>query len=320
MQTFTMPYSGRLLVTHLASYGLAAALDARGVDAFVGHDPDAVEMTPQVFADVDLAKVASCIRASGLECESAVEADLEPGRTGNDRVPVIRARATEPERAAISAAARERLLDELEAQGARTAAALIAGLGAPGVWLRDAKARDKHVPARGASRLDGVPYNIGSDIVRGALRHSLPTAMAVVEENLRPLTDGSRVGTADETDKLLWSPPGTRIALVYQWLAALGLGLLPVGLSASTHARTPGFWQQSGARGIALPILSRPVSAARLRSLLQLPDLVARGATPAAATRLRALGIRELVTFTVLDSSSGTMVKFSFGPATRFEL
>lgn len=320
MQTFTMPYSGRLLVTHLAAYGLAAALDARAVDAFVGHDPDAVELTPQVFAAVDLAEVAASIRASALECQSAVEADLEPGLTGNDRIPVIRARATEPGRAAISVVARERLLDDLEAQHAISAAALVVGLGAPGVWLRDAKARDKAVPARGASRLDGVAYNIGSDIVRGALRHSLPAATAVVEEDLRPITDGSRVGTADETDRLLWSPPGTQIALIYQWLAALGLGLLPVGLTASTHARTPGFWQESGARGVALPILSRPVSAARLRSLLQVPDLVARGATPAAATRMRALGIRELVTFTVLDSSSGTMVKFSFGPATRFEL
>ncbi|MHB8657311.1 MAG: hypothetical protein ACYC91_05055 [Solirubrobacteraceae bacterium] len=320
MQTFTMPYSGRLLVTHLASYGLAVALDARGVEAFVGHDPDAVELTPQVFADVDLDEVAACIRASALECKSAVEADLEPGRTGNGRIPVIRARATEPERAAISLAARERLLDDLEAQDARSAAALIAGLGAPGVWLRDAKARDKRVPAHGASRLDGVPYNIGSDIVRGALRHSLPAATAIVEEDLRPLTDGGRVRTADETDRLLWSPPGTRIALVYQWLAALGLELLPVGLSASARARTPGFWQESGERGIALPVISRPVSAARLRSLLQLPDLVARGATPAAAKRLRALGICELVTFMVLDSSSGTMVKFSFGPARRFGL
>jgi hypothetical protein len=319
VKRFTIPCSGRLLITHLGAYGLAAALDARGVDAFVGHDPQAVELTPQVFATVELDEVAACIRESALECEPAVEADLEPGRTGNNRIPVIRARATEPERAATSMAARERLLDDLEAHGARSATALIAGLGASGVWLRDTKTR-KAVPARGASRLDGVAYNIGSDIVRSALRHSLPAAATVVEEDLRPLTDGSRGRTADDTDRLLWSPPGTRIGLVYQWLATLGLGLLPVGLTARTHARTPGFWHESGARGIALPILARPASAARLRSLLQLPDLVARGATPAAATRLRALGISELVTFAVLDSSSGTMVKFSFGPATRLEL
>jgi hypothetical protein len=316
-ETLSIPYSGRLLITHLASYGLAAA---RGVEAFVGHDQDAVELTPQVFATADLAEIAACIRASARECSSAVEADVEPGRTGNDRIPVIRARATEPDRAATSMAARERLLDDLEGRGVRSAAALIAGLGTPGVWLRDAKARDKRLPAHGASRLDGVPYNIGSDIVRSALRHSLPAATDVLEADLRPLISGHSVATAGEPDRLLWSPPGTRIGLVYQWLAALGLGLLPVGLSARTRARTPGFWQESGSRGIALPILSRPASVARLRSLLQLPELVSRGAPPAAAKALRALGVTELVTFAVLESSSGTMVKFSFGPGARLDL
>jgi hypothetical protein len=315
-QTFAMPYSGLLLVTHLASYGLAAALDAKGVEAFVGHDPDALELTPQVKTSASLAEICTCIRESALECKPAVEADVEPGRTGNDRIPVIRARATDPERAITSLTKRERLLDDLEACEGCLPVALIAGLGAPAPWLHDGA---RSVPQRGASELDGVAVNYPADIVRSALRHALPAGEHATEEDISRLRD-SAAASPEIEDKLGWTPPGTSVEWLHQWLAALGLCLLPVGLRAGARARTPGFWRGPASRGVTLPVLAHPVSVARLRAILQLPVLSTNSIPQAAAPRLRALGISELVSFSVLDRSTPQMVQFSFSRGTRLAI
>lgn len=315
-QTITMPYSGRLLVTHLAAYGLAAALDTHGLDAFVGHDPDALELTPQIMTSASDGELCACIRQSALQCKSAVEADLEPGRTGNHRIPVIRARATDPERATASLTTRERLLDDLEARGAPLATGLIAGLGAPAPWLRD---RAKSVPQRGASELDGVAVNFPADIVRSALRHALPAGESATEEDISRLRDNA-IAPSEIENKLGWTPPGTRIEWLHQWLAALGLCLLPVGLQSDDRARTPGFWREPDSRGVTLPVLAHPVSVPRLRAILQSPILSTHSVAPSAAARLRALGTSELVSFSVLNQSTAQMVQFSFSRGTRTAL
>lgn len=316
MLTLRIPSSGRLLTTQLAAYGLALALHADGRSAWIGHDASSLECDPLVATDSSPPQVANSVTNSALVCETAVEADLIPGATGNGRIPVIRARATDHERAVIALAARERLLDAAEVADEPLAATLLAGLGAPAPWLRDGSPSRKPTPGRGATQLDGVPYNIGSDIVRGLLRPVLHATKGTDADALARLFTAEATISPSDRDRTRWSPNGTKLAPACQWLAAIGLGLLPVGLTSSGRARTPGFWRQPGSRGISLPVLERLVSVPRLRAMLQRPELTATdGSTDAA--RLRALGVSEVLSFSAIDGSSGTMVAFTFTPASR---
>lgn len=305
----TVPYTGRILISHLAAYGLAVALDDQGLEPFVGHD-DSGEFTPFVEAICDETRLAEAISASAAACEAAVETDIEPGRSGNDRIPAIRARATAETSARAALAAREDLLDGLERQQESLALGLVAGLGAPAVWLRT---QNKCTPQRGATALDGVPLNVGSDIVRGSLRRSLPTARDLTAGDMASLSAREAELDEDSEDRTRWSPPGTRVAVVWQWLASLGLTLLPVGLRAGSAARTPGAIPGSDGR-IALPVLETPASLPRLRAVLLLRDLTDRK-DRAAAARLHAQGVVDVLEFPRIDASSGTMVSYSFGLA-----
>ncbi|MGH2873776.1 MAG: hypothetical protein ACRDL5_15105, partial [Solirubrobacteraceae bacterium] len=190
----------------------------------------------------------------------------------------------------------------------------------PAPWLRDASAARKPMPGRGATQLDGVPYNIGSDIVRGVLRHALPATKQAKPEAIAALFTSEPNTPPSERDRTRWSPEGTKLAPVCQWLATIGLGLVPVGLTSSGRARTPGVWRESGSRGgISLPVLTWPVSVPRLRAVLQRPELTG-AAGSSEAVHLRALGVSEVISFSVVDASSGTMVAFSFAPASQWTL
>ncbi|MGA2013008.1 MAG: hypothetical protein ABSH51_21055 [Solirubrobacteraceae bacterium] len=311
-----IPSSGRLLTTQLAAYGLTLAIHANGSQAWIGHDDSSLECDPVIQTDASPQQVADSITRSACVCEASIEADLVPGMTGNNRIPVIRARATDQARATIALAARERLLDAAEAADELLTAELLAGLGAPAPWLHDGSAARKPTPGRGATQLDGVPYNIGSDIVRGLLRPVLRATKQTDADTLIELFAAKTAAPASDRDRTRWSPDGTTIAPPCQWLAALGLGMLPVGLTANSRARTPGFWTQRGRRGISLPVLQHPISVPRLRAILQRPELTAADGSRDAA-RLRSLGVSDVLSFSVLDASSGTMVAFSFAPASR---
>lgn len=299
MPSIRTPASGRTLVAHLSAYGLASVLDLAGHDAFISHDPDSLELEPIVHTPVSLDEVADVVRAAARDCESIVEADLVPGKTGNDRRPVIWARATRLDRAQAALSCREALLDEVEDFASGTPVALVAGLGAPAPWTGDK-------PHRGASRLDGVIGNHTSDFVRGALRGARRAAEVVTAELL--------ISSADATlDKTGWSPPGTRLPLCSQWLAGLGLGLLPVGLDGVAAARTPAV-SATRPQCVRLPVFAAPVSVPRLRAVLQSVELVAGrgGDEPRDAARLRALGVRELARFAKIDESNPQSVRFHF--------
>ncbi len=322
MNVIKVPASGRLLVAQLAAYGLAAAIERSGAPVWVGHDPDSLELTALVMTELEAAAVLDAVRASAAECEDAVERDLSPGTSGNNRIPVIRARATDAERAVLALQRREELLDELDGAGSSLAARLIAGLGAPAPWVVDPFSREKRLPAWGATRLDGVPYNIGADIVRSALRPGLAAARDL--DNLLTQAPGDdEPGHAE--DRFRWSPPRSALPAAWQWLAGLGLTLLPVGLAGRGRSRTPAFWDRRArgegtARGVTLPVLADPVSLPRLRALLQTAELADDSPGPAARERLKRLGITALAIFVVRDGSTGTMVQFFFEPAERIDL
>lgn len=316
MHTLTIPFSGQLLVAHLAAYGLGFLLDRDEQDAFICHHPHSLEMEPQVVTHATVEHATGLIRHAAAECERIVEADLPAGLTKVDRPPVIWARATNPDRAEAALSKREELLDEAERDGAKVAAGLVAGLGAPATW-------SKEKPQRGASPLDGVTGNSTSDFVRGVLRNTRPVAAeAQADELATAWTDLSMRVACDDEDKTGWSPRGTQVDPVHQWLAALGLSQLPVAQVGYGWARTPCCRRDGQAATITLPVFEAPVSVPRLRSLLQLPELchqVVQLAAPAKA-RLRALGIGELVTFTPVRGTSTQSIAFRFARGVRTEL
>lgn len=312
METWTIPLSGQFLIAHLATYGLGSLLATGGEEALVGHHPVSLEMEPQVTTSASVGRAVELIRNSASECEAFVQADLDPAKTR----PIIWARATDVRRAVETLPERELLLDRAEKDDARAAAGLLAGLGVPAAWSVD----DPPRPQKGASQLDVVMHNIHSDFVRGVLRRTCPKVASGGSDDLaaawmRPVqhqvpTDGDKTG---------WSPPGTRVNAVHQWLAALGLGLLPVAQSASGHGLTPCCWQDG--RGVTVPVFRGAVSVPRLRCLLQRPELqVPRARLSASeAGRLLAFGIREVVTF-ARKQSTGQSIAYTFARGERVGL
>lgn len=318
MNELRIPSSGRLLVSHLAAFGLALCLDVSGERAFVAYEADDAELPISVLSTADADRAAQAVREGAQACRTTVERDVVPGQPLIKQVPAIRARAGNAEVAQRSFAIREQLLDVIDDEDALLVGGLLAGLGAPAVWLRDR--RGAQLPALGASRLDGVALNSTSDIVRGALRKSIVAALDIDGEGMRDVLDpGARPEVGDE-DRTMWSPGGSPIPLPCQWLAALGLGLLPVGLRASDAGVTPCAWTADGRRGTSLPVLRHPVSVPRLRALLQRQELCEIPLDAARAGHLRALGVVELACFTTRNRGNDKMQAFSFALATRLPL
>lgn len=316
MEVLRIPLPGTLLVAHLTAYGLAFLLDDAGIEVWVGHDPDAADFPPQVTVDAGVDEVVKLVRASATELEGVVEADIVPGKTGNDRRSVIWARATSAHLAGSAQAAREQLRQEADSASSRAAAGLLAGLGVPTTW-QEAGAK----PHRGATQFDGVLGNHTSDFVRGVLRKArIEVAGETSETLLRSWRSG--VTDGDQADKTGWSPPGTAVDFEHQWLAALGLSLLPAGLRSNQPARTPACWREGSSRGVTLPVLQAPVSVGRLRALLGLTALAdwREASGERAAARLRVLGIREVAVFARVDGGSKSSVAFTFARGRRVDL
>jgi len=323
MTTLRMPYSGRLLVSHLAAYGLAFVADTSDLEAFVSHDPGSQSFEPVVSSTADSPEIAAAIRDSAIGLEELVEADIDPGKTGNDRRPVIWARATftdDPERARFVQRRQVELATAAEADGDRRAQGLLAGLGATATW-----GPDEVKPSHGATALDGVLGNHTSDLVRGVLRPARAAAAAIEPDDLE--SSQWRSPSAGQRDKTGWTPPRTDVDLVHQWLACLGLALLPVGHQSRARSQTPAASHEGGKHRLTLPILSSPTSVARLRALLALEALTepldesVENAGRPRMSDLRGRGVAEVVTFErSYGASAGSSVSFTYGRGRRLDL
>jgi len=331
--TITLPYDGHLLVGHLAAYGLAFLLDDAGAEAYVDHDRS-LSFEPRVITTASPDELVEVVRRSAEVAERVVEADIEPGRSGNDRRPVIWARASyanDPARARTALTLREELAAEAEREGRRTVTGLLAGLGASAAWgLETEDGIPK--PAHGATELDGVLGNHTSDFVRGVLR---PARGAAAAATIASTVERWAAPTgSDQADKTGWAPPGTRVDLIDQWLAASGLALLPVAHRPLARSETPACWSSRSARrqGVALPVLSSRASVARLRTILAAPALTDEaGALQALSGAsdggvdpygpLRRWGVGEVVVFArTYAPGAGSSVAFTFDRGKRVDV
>lgn len=322
MRTIALPYGGELLLAHLVSYGLLVALDDAGVAAYLHHPRESLSFTPSIDVgdDVDDDTIAAAVRAIATTAESVVEADLVPGKTGNDRRSVIWARgslASDPSQAGALVKRRGELVESVGRSRDRALLGVLAGLGAPASW-----GPDKVKPSHGATALDGVLGNHTSDIVRGVLRPARSAASVL---------DGPQLWTTDpgrgkaQLDKTGWAPPGTQAPLAHQWIAVLGLGMLPVAHRPAQPSVTPAWWSKG--RGATLPLLARPSTLAKARAVVGLRSLTVIAGKPndedtiAAAAELRAMGVPEVVTFERLAArGQGSSVAFSFRRGQRIAL
>ncbi len=326
MRTIAIPYSGELLLAHLMSYGLLVALDGAGVSAYLHYPRESLSFTPHVDVgdDIDDEAIAAAVRATAARAEEVVEADLVPGRTGNDRRSVIWARgsmANDPSHAGAVVARRAELVARVAGTGDRALLGVLAGLGASASW-----GPPSVKPSHGATALDGVLGNHTSDIVRGVLRPARTAASTLPAGALWALTAARG---KPESDKTGWSPPGTAAPLAHQWLAVLGLGLLPVAHRPLVASVTPACWSTRRPRvhGATLPLHSQPSSLARVRAIAALNALAlvavqaGDGADIAVAAELRAMGVAEAVVFERLAArGQGSSVAFSFRRGRRVVL
>lgn len=318
MQSIVLPYSGELLLTQLMAYGTLVVLDRTGARCTIQHDPESLTYDPIVAMEngVSEAAVAEALADTALALRDVIEADLVPGAKGNDRKSVIWARgsfAGDESKAREPVAKRAQLLDTTEGRSAQLAVDLLAALGCPATWGGgDVK------PSWGATALDGVLGNYTADFVRGLLRF----ARAAAEQPDQPLWDAP--SSAQQVDKTMWAPPDTKARLDHQWLAVLGMMLLPVAHRSHERSRTPAVWRAPVGRrsGVSLPLFSQPTSLARLRAVLAsaafpkaAQELVEAGqADVRTATVVRSLGVNELALYERQDArGSGSSVAFSFG-------
>jgi len=196
---------------------------------------------------------------------------------------------------------------------------LLAGIGSPLTW-----GPPRLKSSAGATALDGVIGNHTSDFVRGVLR---PMRRAAVDTHCDPFLASEAQTSFDKTG---WAPPGTRIRDVHQWLAVLGLALLPVAHRQTARSRTPARWvRPGGSSGITLPVLRSPCSVPRVRALLALRELaqITRSAdlidpkVAQSAGVLRSFEVEEVVVFRRRErAGAGSSVAFDFRRGERIEL
>lgn len=309
----TISASGDLLVAHLAGYGLAWLMHEQQFEVWIRHDPQTQDFDVQVTAHGTEDEVVAAIAESTRRLEAVTDLDIEPGKSGNDRRAVIWSRSSfkgSPERA-VAVLRRQRDLIQLH-ESDRMVSGWLAGLGLTGAWLEEPPG-----PAGGSTALDGVLGNHTSDFIRGAARR---LRFFVAEMPRASVVAALRGDTSNAIpDRTSWSPPGTSVDPVVQWLAVLGLALFPVAQhAAGGRAVTPACWPRG--RGVTLPILGEWTSVPRLQALVahqSLPILNPR-AEPTTRSRadsaLRAHGIDETVAFArVNKSGSGSSVAFTFG-------
>lgn len=326
MRTIAIPYSGELLLAHLVACGLLVALDAAGLDGHMHHPDESLSFTPSVDVDdgLDDDAIAAAVRSTAIAAEGIVETDLVSGKRGNDRRSVIWARgsmANDTSQAGIVVQRRAELVNGAARAGDRPSLGVLAGLGAPASW-----GSERVKPSHGATALDGVLGNHTSDIVRGVLRPARAAASALAGADLWTTLPAPH---RPQTDKTGWAPAGTVAQLAHQWLAVLGLGLLPVAHHPLAPSSTPACWstRRPSRHGVTLPLLGWPSSLARVRAVIGLRALAALhiGSSDAdtlpGRAELRALGVREVVVFErVVARGQGSSVAFSFRRGQRVAL
>jgi CRISPR-associated protein Csb3 len=264
----------RLLLCHLAFYGLAAILEN------AGHDDLRLSWTPGMAP-------RPVLSGEGLDPERLGQAVHEHAtvRAAKGAWPSERAVVGGKPRGLMSPrlstlidaewegfqARRHAVLDSLTAAGDGLDLRLIAALGEPSYWRANRKG--ERLQDDGASRLEMQPRNQGSEWVANRLH---PIAQAVADRTVDGVVAGltgkatvDEVGAnrPDSRSATGFGPPGP-VDNAVVWCALWGISQFPIAQRLAGAATTTGHVGRTGAGWFYLPVWTGSWRPARLRTVL----------------------------------------------------
>jgi len=284
MNELVMPGDIRVALSHAAAYGLAAILDDAGWPGVAIYWSGLLNSRARIIT-------------AGREPEEAAEAVLAHARHHADRTNWTAQTTTggsgllSPRIAAPSnssgwrelAALRNAAIDEVIASRRWLDLRLIGALGEPAYWRFDRQGGSR--PDEGASRWEMKTRNRGEDFVRHRLRKLAETVAArdrvAVLAGLtgRTVVDEAGKGEPESRTATGLAAPGP-VDNVLAWCGLWGLSQLPLIPRLTQRSETAGYGSLRGPGGrhewFHLPVAARPITLARLRSLIvsaQLPIL-----------------------------------------------
>lgn len=265
----------RVLLSHMALYGLGAILQESGVENVrlgwtIGMQPrpwiNGTGLTRQVL---DTA-VGDHARAH-TDPESWTQRDIElNGAHRGLMSPRLTSCGTKEVWHQLQAS-REQVLDTLTEQHAWADLSYLAALGEPSYWRYNRQGQSLQDDA--ASRLEMQPRNHGSEFVRSRLRklaksvaeRAPGTVVAGIAGD--QITDEIGSDAVDSSTPTGLSVPGaTDNALA--WCALWGIGQLPTAPRVGTAAVTSGHLGRPRSEWFYAPVWTQPWRPARLRTML----------------------------------------------------
>jgi len=313
MSTFSLDGSPRVLLHHLALYGLAEILEEAGVPELTLR----WSRQPEICAPhLDTQMVEDAVRAHAanhVQPDSWISQDTEIDGTCRGLMsPRLSSFKSDQTWEAVQAQ-RHEILDRLIRAHGWHDLRFIAALGEPCYWSKNL--RGDRLQDDGASRFEMQPRNRGSEVVRNRLR---PLAKVLVDR--RPGTIAAGLTGQAPMDELGGGPasvsatglsvPGPADNAVV-WCALWGISDLPIAAKVNAPTSTSGHLGKSRAEWFYVPVWSTPWRSARLRTVLAARQLrtaasaglvsaeVGAAEERASGTWLRSRGVDGVIRFPV---------------------
>ncbi|MFF0635913.1 hypothetical protein ACFYTS_25795 [Nocardia sp. NPDC004151] len=273
MTTFPLAGPDTSALTHFALYGLANIIESEtGHPVLLNWNPNTrtAELNTDAIDDHD---VARAVHAHATRCASEtswLRAQLTP--TGPAAFsPRIKTPSTDADWRALQQL-RHSHLDALLDKDIPLDLAMIGSLGEPAYWRFDRKERR---PDHGASRWEMKARNKGQEFVTHRLLPMAEALAARTPDTIRTgllgttLTDELGGGKPEsQTSTGFTRPAPTDCALA--WCALWGITNFPIAHHISILSRTPSAFPGRVLHPtiLALPIVTNPITTARLRTIL----------------------------------------------------
>lgn len=265
-------------LTHFALYGLSNIVESECGRSVTSYWQNSRTPTARIQANgIGEEQMAAAVHQHANRCASTdswLHARINHGGRPDTAAfsPRIKLATDDNEWAALQRI-RRKCIDELVDASEFLDLAMIGALGEPAYWRFDGNDRR---PDHGASRWEMKARNRGEEFVGQRLG---PMAQVVAARNPEAILEGlTGVRLCDELGKAnprssqtstgLTRPGPTDCALA--WCALWGMANFPLAHHVSTLSTTPAAFPMSvlHTRYMILPVITRPVTAARMRSIL----------------------------------------------------
>lgn len=263
---------------HFAMYGLANIVESECGRSVASYWQDSSTPTARVVADgIDEEQIVAAVHRHANRCastESWLHARINHGGRPNTAAfsPRIKIATDDCEWESLQQI-RRKFLDELVDAGRFLDLAMIGGLGEPAYWRFDG--RDRR-PDHGASRWEMKARNHGEEFVGQRLLLLAEVVAARDPEaifdgltGVRPCDELSRGNPRSSQTSTGFTRPGP-VDCAVAWCALWGMANFPLAHHVSVLSATPAAFPTTvlHPRFMVLPVVTRPVTTARIRSIL----------------------------------------------------